>query len=54
LPTGLITKIWNLSGWAEQPVTVQGTVQWYIPGEGSLADIAKAIQDDYESPEDTD
>lgn len=53
-PTGLVTRIWDLSGWAEQPVAVQGTAQWYVPGEGSLADIAKAIQDDYESPEDTD
>jgi hypothetical protein len=53
-PTGLVAKIWNLSGWAEQPVAVQGTLQWYVQGEGgSLADISKAIQDDYESPEET-
>jgi hypothetical protein len=53
-PTGLVTKIWNLSGWAEQPVAVQGTVQWYVQGEGSLADISRSIQDDYDSPEETD
>jgi hypothetical protein len=52
-PTGLVTRIWTLAGWAGRPVAVQGTVQWYVPGEGSLADIAKAIQEDYESAENT-
>jgi hypothetical protein len=51
-PTGLVTRIWDLAGWTGQPVAVQGTAQWHVAGEGSLAGIAKAIRDDYESPKD--
>ena len=45
-PTGLVKKIWAQAGWAGAPTAIQGTLQWYVPEDGSLADIAKAIQDD--------
>lgn len=45
-PTGLVTRIWTLANWTGRPAAVQGTAQWYVAGEGSLADIAKAIQED--------
>lgn len=50
-PTGLVTKIWKLAGWSASPVAVAGPSQWYVPGEGSLWYMAKAIQDDYEPTE---
>jgi hypothetical protein len=42
-PTGLVTKIWSLSGWPEPPVAVQGPAQWYLPDERSLWDAALDI-----------
>jgi hypothetical protein len=47
-PTGLVTRIWMLANWTGRPAAVQGTAQWHVQGEGSLADIARAIQDDYD------
>ncbi|HEX3965129.1 MAG TPA: AIPR family protein [Trebonia sp.] len=53
-PTGLVTKIWESSGWPDHPVAVQGPTQWHVPGEGSLWDIAKTIQDDEEQHQEED
>jgi AAA ATPase domain/NYN domain len=50
-PTGLVTKIWSLSGWPDPPTAVQGTLQWHVAGQGSLADIARAVEEGRESPE---
>ncbi len=50
-PSGLVTKIWIESGWPDHPVAVQGPGQWNVPGEGSLWDLAKAIQDEHEQEE---
>jgi hypothetical protein len=47
-PTGLVTRIWELSGWPDHPIAVQGPLQWHVQGQGSLWDIARAIQDDDE------
>lgn len=48
-PSGLVAKIWVLSGWPDHPVAVQGPSQWVVVGEGrTLWEIAKAIQDEGE------
>ncbi|MFJ1954547.1 hypothetical protein G6W61_16490 [Streptomyces sp. KAI-26] len=39
-PTGLIMHIWREAGWGEAPVAVQGPARWFLPGEGTLADLA--------------
>jgi hypothetical protein len=44
-PTGLVTRIWEMSGWPDHPVAVQGPLCWTVPGEGTLWEIAKTIQD---------
>ena len=44
-PSGLVTKIWELSGWPDPPEAVRGPSQWYLPDEGSLWELAKEIQD---------
>jgi hypothetical protein len=48
-PSGLVTKIWELSGWPDHPVSVQGPSQWVVPGKGTLWEMAKAIQDEGET-----
>lgn len=48
-PSGLTTKIWELSGWPDHPISVQGPSQWAIPGKGTLWEMAKAIQDEGET-----
>ncbi|MEV5711844.1 hypothetical protein [Actinoallomurus sp. NPDC052274] len=44
-PSGLQTKIREQSGWPNHPDADHGPGQWYVPGEGSLWDLAEAIQD---------
>jgi hypothetical protein len=45
-PTGLSAKIWDLAGWPHSPASRQGGPwRWVVPGQGSLWDIAVAIQD---------
>jgi hypothetical protein len=48
-PSGLVTKIWELSGWPDHPVSVQGPSQWVVPGKGTLWEMAKVIQDEGET-----
>jgi hypothetical protein len=47
-PTGLVKQIWTLANWTRHPQAVQGPLQWYVQGEGSLADVAWAIQKEYD------
>jgi hypothetical protein len=42
-PTGLVTQIWRKAEWREAWSAVQGPKQWYLPGEGSLVDIAEQL-----------
>ncbi|MBB4689912.1 hypothetical protein BKA14_000060 [Actinoplanes abujensis] len=42
-PTGLVQRIWATAGWKNAPIAVQGTAQWFLPGEGSLVGLAEAI-----------
>ncbi|MEV7211883.1 AIPR family protein [Kitasatospora cineracea] len=42
-PTGLTSRIWQEAQWAEQPVAVRGTKNWYLPGEGTLAELADEL-----------
>jgi hypothetical protein len=42
-PTGLVHRIWAAAGWEDAPVSVQGTAQWHVPGEGSLVELAESI-----------
>ena len=51
-PTGLVTKIWELSGWPDPPEAVRGPSQWYLADEGSLWDLAKTIQDEEQETSD--
>ncbi|MFH8684196.1 AIPR family protein [Streptomyces lydicus] len=48
-PSGLVLRIWERAGWAEQPAAVQGTRRWYLPGEGTLADLASELLADMEA-----
>ncbi|MGC4880987.1 AIPR family protein [Micromonospora sp. DT43] len=45
-PTGLVIRIWEQAGWADRPVAVQGTRNWYLPGEGTLAELASGLRVD--------
>ncbi|MEU9320440.1 AIPR family protein [Streptomyces sp. NPDC048295] len=42
-PSGLVLRIWEEAQWAERPVAVNGTRSWYLPGEGSLAELASEL-----------
>lgn len=48
-PSGLVNKIWQLSGWQAHHVSVQGPDRWEIPGQGLLWEIAWRIQDEEEA-----
>ncbi|MEU0854557.1 AIPR family protein [Streptomyces griseofuscus] len=48
-PSGLVLRIWESAEWVEQPAAVQGTTRWYLPGEGTLADLASALLADMEA-----
>ncbi|WP_311137765.1 hypothetical protein [Streptomyces sp. I6] len=39
-PSGLITHMWELAGWAERPVANQGTARWTTKDGTTLADLA--------------
>lgn len=45
-PTALVMRMWEEAGWAERPLAVQGTARWYLPGEGTLVDLAEEILTD--------
>ncbi|WP_290050372.1 AIPR family protein [Amycolatopsis solani] len=42
-PSGLVTQIWRKADWREAWSAVQGPKQWYVPGEGSLVEIAERL-----------
>lgn len=42
-PSGLVQRMWKLSGWSKAPVAAQGPSRWYVAGEGSLWNIALEI-----------
>ncbi|MFE2163589.1 AIPR family protein [Streptomyces sp. NPDC059447] len=48
-PSGLVMQLWEKAEWPEQPVAVQGTRRWYLPGEGTLADLADELLADMEA-----
>jgi len=39
-PSGLVQQMHKLAGWANAPVATQGPSRWYVPGEGSLWELA--------------
>lgn len=39
--SGLVTRIWELAGWEEAPVAVQGPARWVLDGKHSLWQLAK-------------
>lgn len=45
-PSGLVKKIWEMSNWPDHPAAAQGPWYWHLAGEGSLWDLAVAIQDE--------
>jgi hypothetical protein len=44
-PSGLVMHIWREARWGEAPVAVRGPASWYMPGEGTLADLAEQLAD---------
>lgn len=50
-PTGLVFRIWEEARWAEHPAAVAGTRSWYVPGEGTLADLASELLADEDTSE---
>ncbi len=50
-PTGLVQHMWDLAGWESAPVAVQGPRRWFVPGEGSLVELAEAVRREQESDE---
>ncbi|MDX3579230.1 AIPR family protein [Streptomyces sp. FL07-04A] len=42
-PSALVTHIWSEAAWGEAPSVVQGPSRWVIPGEGTLADLAREV-----------
>lgn len=48
-PSGLVTHMWELARWVRRPVSVQGTNEWVLPGEGSLWELALAVLRDDDS-----
>ncbi len=50
-PSGLVTRIWDLSGWPDAPVAVQGPTQWYLPDGRSLWDAALDILNEGDEPD---
>ncbi|MGW0963638.1 AIPR family protein [Streptomyces gelaticus] len=42
-PSALVRHIWSKAAWDEAPSVVQGVRSWVVPGEGTLADLAKAL-----------
>ncbi|MFF7153005.1 AIPR family protein [Streptomyces griseoaurantiacus] len=45
-PSGLVFRIWEEAHWDEHPSAVAGTRSWYVPGEGTLADLASELLTD--------
>ncbi|MGW0999580.1 AIPR family protein [Streptomyces sp. NPDC002523] len=43
-PSALILRIWAEADWDQAPIAVQGTSRWVVPGEGSLAELAAALE----------
>jgi hypothetical protein len=48
-PTGVVMRIWELAGWEDHPVAVQGPDRWTVPGQGTLSEISRTIQDEEEA-----
>ncbi|MFD7581703.1 AIPR family protein [Kitasatospora sp. NPDC059817] len=42
-PSALVLRIWEEAQWVNQPVAVQGVRSWYLPGEGTLVDLADQL-----------
>ncbi len=42
-PSGLVMRIWEEAQWAERPAAVHGARGWYLPGEGTLAELASEL-----------
>lgn len=43
-PGGLVQRIWEEAGWTERPLSVHGTQRWYLPGEGTLSELADRLR----------
>ncbi|MGW4588161.1 AIPR family protein [Amycolatopsis thermoflava] len=51
-PSGLVSLMWELAGWDEHPVAVQGTARWATSSGETLADLAwRALRDLEETDE---
>lgn len=46
--SGLVTRIWELAGWEEAPIAVQGPARWVLDGHRNLWQVAKEWLDSQE------
>ncbi|QLQ38229.2 AIPR family protein [Micromonospora robiginosa] len=52
-PSGLISHMWNLARWEDQPVANQGTARWAISTGETLADLAWSALGELEASDET-
>ncbi|WP_405551758.1 AIPR family protein [Streptomyces sp. NBC_01171] len=45
-PTRLVLNLYELAGWQEAPVAVQGPARWTLDGTATLSDLARALHDE--------
>ncbi|MCX5343692.1 AIPR family protein [Streptomyces atratus] len=48
-PARLVLRIWEEAQWTERPAAVHSTRSWYLPGEGTLAELASELLADAET-----
>ncbi|MEU3524599.1 AIPR family protein [Streptomyces sp. NPDC038707] len=45
-PTRLVLNLYELAGWEQAPVAVQGPARWTLDGTATLSDLARALHDE--------
>ncbi len=45
-PTRLVLNLYELAGWQDAPVAVQGPARWTLDGTATLSDLARALHDE--------
>ncbi|MGW9478318.1 AIPR family protein [Saccharomonospora azurea] len=50
-PSGLVSHMWEIAGWEQRPVAVQGTARWETRSGETLADLAWQTLDQLEAGE---
>jgi hypothetical protein len=45
-PTRLVLNLYELAGWEEAPVAVQGPARWTLDGGATLSELARTLLDE--------